>query len=126
MCESVIEQLEYDRDHESQTAERCLVEVFRTLTYKPGYKFTWEHCDDGRIVLILVTSLLLDAVERKQGIFVKRRQYLDPATCLTLQGVREGVLLLIQGWEVHDMFEWLKFDSQRVKDPHEDELDIAF
>lgn len=122
MCDSVTEQLEYDRDHASLTAERCVTKVLGSLKYKPGYAFTWEHCENTWIKLILVTPTIVDAT-KNQLIFVTRRQYLDPETCQTIEGVRAGVLLLIRGWELHEMFEWLKFDDQRVKDPHEDELD---
>jgi hypothetical protein len=118
MCESEIEQI----DRGSERAKRIIAEVIQTITYKPGYTFTWDQCDDGRFLFYLHTPAIQDAKHVDRKFTIRRFEYFLIESCQTQADVRQCFIDLILGWEKHELYEWLKFDGKQFKDPHIEEL----
>ena len=125
MCESSINmntEISDDEDEEV-TARRLVRQTLQKLTYKPGYYFSWESCEDLRIKIILNTPPLPDVCGN--GSSCVSLTYWDiflVEECLTRESVIQCIRRIISGWEEHEMLEWLRFDGKLFSNPHSEEF----
>jgi len=90
-------------------------EIVKAITYKEGWVF---QCRDS----------MFDAVEVRVGVKVKDVEAPDKEIVLNQamlvhEGMeKERVLMcvcqLVRELEIHEMDEWLKFEGQRINNPH--------
>ncbi len=91
--------------------------VLNGMTYKPGRTFQIQ--DQGDHILLRISWVGADA--RRPAPCTTNVLY----TCVvpysdvwTAEGVKQHLLLWLRRLERHELDEWLKFDGERLTDPH--------
>jgi hypothetical protein len=95
-----------------------LQEWVARFSYKPDHTFTvWDELD-GRVALCVVASKLPDAMGRRELLELRYHKQFFWYELTTEAEVTEAVIQLCTSYERHELFEWLRYQGQHVRNPH--------
>lgn len=88
----------------------------RRFTYKPKTKFRIEGTSTWPVVVL--HQRVVDTNNPKKKIPVVTYRLIPAGQKITKQYLSGAIAEIAESWETHEASEWLRFDGERLSDPH--------